>query len=358
MKTYKTIFLLAVLLLSCGICNAQRIKTDNAVIDLGQVEYLRAATATFVLKNGSRRPLTIERVDTGCACSVADYPSRPVAAGETFTVSVTYDARQMGHFDKIIEVYAAGDPTPARLEMRGIVVEEPDDDINRYPFRLGELSADCNAVDFDDVRKGEVLTQKFHIYNPTSTVVNPQILHLPAYIKAEISPAKLAPGRSAVVSLTLDTQSLRDFGYRRTYVYLAANLGERVSADKEITVGITLLPPAKELSSDERQNAPIAETSAERVNLPVKGGKKRTATVDIRNAGRSTLEIYSMRMMAEGLVVSLSRRRLEPGETAKLKIKIKAKELKNARRMPRIVLITNDPERPKITVDVDINEAL
>ncbi len=343
------------LVLSCTACMAQRIKADNTAVDVGQVEYCRPATAVFALKNTGRRPLSIYKVDTGCNCSEARYPVSPVPAGDKFTLSVTYDARMMGHFDKIIEVHSNGSEEPLLLEMRGVVVEEVEDYAGRYPFQLGELTADCNAVDFDDVRKGETISQRFHIFNPTSRKASPQIMHLPPYLRAEVSPSDVAPGRSALVTLTLDSGLMHDYGFGKTQVYLGFNMGERVSADKAVNVAITLLPPVRNLTDAEKALSPSLILSSSVVKLPVADGKKKTGTVDIQNVGKTALEIYSMRMVTEGVQVSLSKRTLSPGETGRLKIKTDPKQLKNASRMPRIVLITNDPEQPKVTVDVDIN---
>ncbi len=355
MKTRNITLPLLLLIMSVLPCGAQKIKTDTPVIDVGQTEYYHPATASFVLKNAGKRPLEIYKVDTGCNCIAAHYPSEPVPPGEKFNINITYDARLMGHFDKITEVYSNASSSPLTLEMRGVVVEKAEDYSGRYPFRLGELTADCNAVDFDDVYKGEILTQRFHIFNPTSKTVNPQILHLPAYLKAEISPSDVAPGRSALVTLTLDTRNMHNYGYERTQIYLGANLGERVSANKEIEVGITLLPPLQELTPAQKTYAPRLKLSETAVKHPVADGKKKSSVVSVQNTGKTTLEIYSMRMMAEGIQVSLDKRNIEAGETAKMKIKTDPKKLKNTKRMPRIVLITNDPEQPKATIDIDIN---
>ncbi len=344
------------ILLCCSLgATAQRIKVENALIDVGQVEYCRPVTAVFELKNTGRRPLNITKVDTGCNCSAAEYPKGEIASGEDFQIKVSYDARLMGHFDKIIEVMTNADDSPTMLELRGVVVEEPEDYIGSYPFQLGDLSADCNAVSFDDVFQGETLAQRFHIYNPTSKPVNPQIMHLPAYLKAEISPSTIAPGRSAEVTLTLSSLRMRDYGYEKTRVYLGANPGERVSPSKEISVAVTLLPAAVELSEVQKKYAPVIALSARTLNLSAADGKKRTAVVDVQNIGRSELEIYSLRVVTDGIEVSLSRRRLAPSETAKLKVKTNPKQLPADGRMSRIVLITNDPQQPKVTIDIDTN---
>ncbi len=345
------------LIIACTICAitaaAQKIKADNPVIDLGQVEYLQPTTATFTLKNTGRKPLAIQKVDTGCNCSVAEYPTHAIPAGEKFDIRITYDARLMGHFDKIIDIYSNASPSPTSIELRGVVVEEVDDFIGRYHFQLGTLVADTNIVNFGDIPLGEIATQHLRVYNPTSKIVTPQLLHLPSYIKAEFSPSSLPPGRSATATLTLDSRFMRNFGYNKTIIYLVSELGERTSTTKQVEAVATLLPEVKTLTPSEQVIAPHITLSASSVSLSTSGNKK-SATIDIQNTGHSRLSIHDVRVLSEGFQLSINKRTLSPSEIAKLKIKIDTKRYHPDSTPPRIVLITNDPEQPKVTIDINI----
>ena len=64
------------------------------------------------------------------------------------------------------------------------------------------------------------------------------------------------------------------------------------------------------------------------------------------------LDISKMQMLTTGLKVKLNKTRLQPGESAKLKITAQQKLLKMARSQPRVLMITNDPERPKVMIKV------
>ncbi len=61
-----------------------------------------------------------------------------------------------------------------------------------------------------------------------------------------------------------------------------------------------------------------------------------------------------MQMFTDGLKVSLNKTKLRPGDTAKLKITAYKKLLKTARSKPRVLMITNDPDRPKVVVDINV----
>lgn len=350
----KNIFPIIAFSLLTTTANAQKITAMSSVVDMGQVQFYTPTSGVFELKNTGRKPLIINKVDTGCGCTLVSYPTEPVAEGEVFSIRVTYDARQMGHFNRSIEVHSNGSKQPLLLYLRGVVVEEVTDFIGDFPFRLGELTADCNYIEFKDVRLGEVIQEKFHLYNPTGKVIQPRIQHLPNYLRADISPSSVGPNRSAEVTLTLDSRFMRDYGLTQTHLYLAANPGEKVSSEKEIGVSIVLLPAVADMTLSERNSAAKMQISATKVNLPIADGKKKSATIEITNIGKSRLEIQKLQMFTVGLGIDLNKKWLDAGETAKLKISINPKLMKNLKTSPRVLIITNDPGQPKVIVDVEV----
>ena len=80
----------------------------------------------------------------------------------------------------------------------------------------------------------------------------------------------------------------------------------------------------------------------------------KSGTIIIENQGRSRLTISSMQMFTTGLRVRLNKSRLDPGESAKLKITAYRKQLKNARSKPRVLMITNDPNKSKVVIHVNV----
>lgn len=352
----KNIFLILAFSLLATTVSAQKITPISSVVDMGQVQFYTPTSGVFELKNTGRRPLIIKNVDTGCGCTLVSYPTEPIGEGAIFTIKVTYDARQMGHFNRSIEVHSNGSKSPLLLDLRGVVVEEVTDFVGDFPFPLGQLTTDCNYIEFEDVRLGEVIQEKFHLYNPTGKVVQPRIQHLPSYLKAEISPSSVGPNRSAEVTLTLDSRFMRDYGLTQTHIYLAANPGEKVSSDKEIGVSTVLLPAVQNIGLNLRNIAPKMKISSTKVSLPIADGKKKTTTIEITNVGNSRLEIQKLQMFTVGLGINLNKKTLAPGETAKLKISINPKLMKKLKTSPRVLIITNDPDEPKCVIDVDVNK--
>lgn len=331
----------------------QRFSATNDIVDCGQVAYRQPVTAEFELKNNTNRPLQISRVETGCGCLVAQYPQGQIEAKDKFTVRVTYNAAQMGHFDKMIDVYSQGSDDPTMLRLKGMVVEEVVDYVGNYPFKMGSLLTDKNDIEFDDVNSGDRPQQKIHIRNAGSEAAQPVVMHLPNYLQADVSPSKIAPGRSGVVTITLDSRLLDDMGLTQTRVYLGSRPGEKVAAEKEISVSAVLLPKLNDLTEAQKQYCPKMVLSTRELNLgPFNGKSKLKGEITIANQGRTELQISNLQVFTAGVNISLNKQTILPGEEAKLKVSVDAKQLRTARSEPRILMITNDPDNPKAVIKI------
>ena len=337
---------------------AQRIATSTEVIECGQVLYNQPVSASFRLKNKGKAPLVIADVETGCGCTTAQYPHQPVGAGADFTVNTTYDARQLGHFTKQILVHSNGSEEPLMLTLRGIVVKEITSYQGNYNYQMGWLKIDNAEVEFDDVNRGDRPTADLHLLNTSRQSVHPVIMHLPAYLKAVVSPSTIATGRTGVVRFTLDSNKLRDFGLTQTTVFLGANPGEKVSEDKGIDVSAVLLPGFQSMTPEQLAKSPQLTLSTENLDLgSFEGKSKRKGEIELTNTGHSDLDIRSLQMFTSGLQVSLNKMKIKPGETAKLKVTAEARILKNRlKSRPRVLMITNDPSRPKVVVHISVKE--
>lgn len=347
----KTI-ILSLLAIASADAMAQRIQAKNEIIDCGNVVYESPVTVKFELTNKGN-DLNIDQVRVSCGCTTVDYPRQTISRGDAFTVTATYDARQLGHFEKEVAIFSNSSKTPFYLKMRGVVVEEANDFTGNFKHTVGGLLVDKNDVEFDDVNRGDYPVQLIHIKNNTGETVSPVIMHLPSYITATVSPTHLAPGKTGVASLKLDSRKLHDFGLTQTSVFLGKKPGEKVSMDKEISISAVLLPDFDNMSETQLANAPEIRLSETELDLGSFGDKPtKTGTIIIENTGKSTLDIRSLQMFTSGMSVKLNKSKLKAGEQAKMKITVNKKQLRSARSKPRVLMITNDPKQPKVVIKV------
>ncbi|MBM0144582.1 DUF1573 domain-containing protein [Segatella copri] len=355
MKRMNILMLSALLALPAS---AQKIATQHEVVDCGQVVFRHPVTAEFMMKNEGNRPLVIHNMLKSCGCTEVQYPKKSIAAGESFVVKAVYDAKQMGTFNKQVCLYTNAADEPFILTMRGKVVSNVVDFAGPYDEMLGEIKSDAQEVEFDDVNRGDRPVQRIHIFNPTEQMMEPVVMHLPSYLQAQVSPSKVAPHRAAEVILMLDSKKLRDFGLNQTSIYLGERPGDKIAPEKEIVVSSVLLPAFENMTAEKKEMAPKAELSTTDLDLGSFGSKKKLkGEVLITNNGKSTLEIRSMQMFTMGLQVNLKKSKIEPGESVKMKVTVVKADLKKSRakKNPRILMITNDPDNAKIVVKIHVH---
>ena len=107
------------------------------------------------------------------------------------------------------------------------------------------------------------------------------------------------------------------------------------------------------MTEAQKEEAPRIQLSKETIDITFDGKSKKADIIDITNNGRSELNISSLQMFTSGLRVSLDKRRLHPGESARLKVTALRDDLKKVRTKPRILMITNDPQKPKIVININ-----
>jgi hypothetical protein len=343
-------YILLIMALMPFMAGAQRLMINKATIDVGKTGFEVPVTATFELRNKGNRPLVISRMETDCGCTTVDAQTRTVSPGERFTISLTYDARLLGHFQKQVAVYTNATDEPVFLKMRGVVLEDVVDYSNRYPYDMQGLLTSVNNVEFIDVPRGTHPEIEINLMNNTDQVMTPNLLHLPPYLTALAMPETLEPNRSGKIILTLNSEEVHSYGLTQVSIYLAKRLGERISNETEIPVSVVLLPDMSQFEGINSQQAPLLHLSAETLNLDA---HHKQGTIILTNNGQSVLNITSLQMFTGGMKVKLAKSELQPGESTRLKVTIIPNQIRKARSKPRILMITNDPQHAHVVITVN-----
>ena len=329
---------------------AQKLTIDKTTIDVGKTGFQVPVTATFEMRNKSSKQMVISRLETDCGCTTIDGP-KTIGPGERFTISMTYDARMLGHFTKQATLYSNASPEPVYLKMKGVVLADMVDYSNRYPYDMGGMLASVNNVEFDDVKKGENREVEINLMNNTEADMTPNMLHLPSYLHALAMPEKLEPNRSGKIILTLNSEEVQQYGLTQVSIYLAKKLGEKISSDTEIPVSIVLLPDMTAFEGQNIELAPQLQLSAQALNLDA---HHKNGTIILSNTGKSVLKVTSLQMFTGGVQVKLPKSELQPGESTKLRVNIIPNQIRKARSKPRILMITNDPQHAKEVITINV----
>jgi len=103
-------------------------KFTSETIDLGKIKQGNPTTATFVVTNIGTEALIIEQANPTCGCTIGDYTKSPIAPGKTGTITATYNAAALNHFDKHLTVKFAGVDETKSITITGDVLSTEDYD--------------------------------------------------------------------------------------------------------------------------------------------------------------------------------------------------------------------------------------
>jgi hypothetical protein len=130
----KIILSLAVLLTTGGLfaqsaTEAPKKKADEVgkfksdVIEMGKIKQDNPTTAVFEVTNISNEPLIIEQANPTCGCTIGDYTKEPIAPGKSGTIKATYNAKNIGIFEKRLSVKFAGIDEIKSITIKGEVIK-------------------------------------------------------------------------------------------------------------------------------------------------------------------------------------------------------------------------------------------
>ena len=114
----------ALLALAATAAQAQKLSITKKTIDIGRTGYEVPVTATFEMRNKGLRKLVIQDVQPDCNCTKVEYPKGEIGIGDKFTIRMTYDARQLGHFHKMAAISSNGSKKPVYLTMTDDLLKE------------------------------------------------------------------------------------------------------------------------------------------------------------------------------------------------------------------------------------------
>ncbi len=123
----KNIILIPLLCLSfCSFSYGQEvnhpgISFDTLSYDFGLLEKGSEAVCRFSFVNGDETPVIITNVKTSCGCAVTEWPREPFLPGTSGSLSVEYNTRIIGAFQKTISVYTNRNAQVVELTIMGAV---------------------------------------------------------------------------------------------------------------------------------------------------------------------------------------------------------------------------------------------
>ncbi|CAN5900991.1 DUF1573 domain-containing protein [soil metagenome] len=101
-------------------------KFKTETIDLGKIQQGNPTTAIFSVANIGAEPLIIEQANPTCGCTISDYTKEPIANGKAGSIKATYNAANVGAFEKHLTVKFAGVDEVKSITIKGEVLTKED----------------------------------------------------------------------------------------------------------------------------------------------------------------------------------------------------------------------------------------
>ncbi len=127
----KKIILSAAIMAFSTILFAQKKVADVAkfaseTIDQGKLKQNNPVPVKFIVTNIGQEPLIIEQATPTCGCTMGDYTKTPIAPGASGFITATFNAANLGHFDKHLTVKFAGVEEVKSITITGDVLSAED----------------------------------------------------------------------------------------------------------------------------------------------------------------------------------------------------------------------------------------
>ena len=354
MKKFINIGYIASLLLTvCAGLQAQ-LRVESEVMELGQLSWYQNRTLELKITNSGSKAIKIVGVRTsGSQLKAVSWPET-LAAGGGGKVSFIVDASLLGRFDRVVLIDCEDTGAPITVHVKGQVVADLSTNYNGdYPYQVDNVLLSTDNIEFDDASVGDFPEQVIEVKNAGNAVYKPELMHLPPYLSQRAVPEELLPGRAGKLIVTLNTEKVEGFGLKQTTVYVSRFPGDRVGKDNEVAVSSVVLPQVDTSSVIQSALRPVLWMDATELSFPALApGKKAKGVILLRNDGKSTLEITSLQVFHPAVSVNLSKMKIAPGQTEKLKLTVQQKYLGLSRSRLRVLMTTDDPAHPKVFIDV------
>ena len=94
--------------------------------DFGKIAQGKPVYYSFIIKNTTGKPITLNNVQASCGCTTPEWSHEPIAAGATSEIKVGYNAAAEGYFEKMINI-TYNDSEAKQIKIRGTVWKVPMD---------------------------------------------------------------------------------------------------------------------------------------------------------------------------------------------------------------------------------------
>ena len=331
---------------------------DKEVFDFGNIAFGNSEIiATFFFTNNSQFDYQIKNVIASCGCTVPSWPKNPIMPGMKGVITAKFDPTNLaGEVDKTIEIIANYNTVMSKkLHIQGIIREPQKQDLATYvPGQFGYIRLSAQALGFNRVLNTKTYERQVMLVNDYNRPLKiKDIKEKPDYAEVEFSKKEIVPGDTIFMHVTVDGSKINDYGLINDRILFETN--DIFFSTKMLKIAMEVEEDFSSLTKRDIRQKPTIDLSSRSFEMGVvQGGAKKTATVTIRNTGKSVLKVLKVKSDCSCTLISNLGSEIHPGEGVTATITFDSIFL-GGRAEKEIILYTNDPSNPKIILKVYAN---
>ena len=328
----------------------------STTIDLGHISEEGGVVSKNVeAVNDGDNTLYILEVVTTCGCTTANYEKQELQSRDTLRMGVQFDPmNRPGRIDKTLFVTASDCEEPLRLRLVGYVQPRERSVDEVYPFDMGEgLRLKSNFHAFSYLEHGKVVEERIGYINTSDKelciTLQPQTasgylqIVVPEIVESESTGdiiLRYALAEGCDVYGVLEDSFLFMVNGRRAYYPFSCQ-----------AVAVDNFDGVDDIS------APRADISKKIIKF---GDVKRhyailEQSVELINIGSSPLALRAVASTSEALSVEHDEMQVAVGDSATIVVRLDVRKIEDWDNpfVARLMLITNDPIRPMLSIRVN-----
>jgi hypothetical protein len=335
---------------------AQQVKSiafKEEVFDFGTITQQGGPVShEFAFTNNAGRPVKILTVQASCGCTTPGWTKEAVAPAKSGFITASFNpAGRPGHFDKTLTVTTDLEASPVILRIKG-EVEAGGKEVNgkpaigpEYQVSNGSWKLRTGILNMDKVFiRDEFTLRDFPFVNSGSkpvTITGKPVG--PAYIKAEVIPASVAPGEKGVIRLGYNGKILNQYGFHSDKVEFTTD--DEESPVKSFDVWATLEDYFPQQSAEELARAPRMAINPTLDFGRIKPNAESVREIQFSNTGKKELTIKAVQGNCNCLSAGATKSTLKPGESGSIRIKFNPED-RSGSHTKMVTIYSNDPQGP------------
>lgn len=327
---------------------AETVEVDKMIHDFGDVMISeKMLHCSFHIKNISKKPIVIFNVASSCGCTNIRWTREPLTPGKTGEIQVDYtnDAGPYP-FDKTLTVYISGLKKPVILRLRGMVHEKKKPLNEIYPIQMGTLGMKTTDIKLGNLKQGDSKGDSFQIANLGSHPLKLAFAEVSAGLELEVSPNPIPAHSTATVKYTV---SADENTWGKNYYWFTPLVNSQPTHQK-VGIWSFTIKDFSDWSKEDIKNAsqPLFQSSS--FTFPkTRKGKKINARFSFANKGKSNAIIYKIDCDWPDSQVRYEKD-IAPGSSSEINVELDTSKMPEGDVMWTVLLTTNCPLRPYITL--------